>query len=431
MKILHVISQAPDFTGSGKYIQAVISCADARGHENFLVAGIQGDFFLEPPLIAPGKTVYVRFGSHDLAYPLPGMSDVMPYESTRFSDLSQHQLAGYENAFASAIAEAIHRFRPDIIHSHHLWLVSCVARRVASGLPMVSTCHGTCLRQMSLCPHLAEKVTRGIREIDRVMALSQSQRQAISRMHCISRDRIQVVGGGYDQALFYCLDKPTGGLVEILYAGKLSESKGVPWLLRSLKQVRFRQWRLHLAGGGAGPEQKLCLDLAKEFGSRVVVHGPLSHQDLADLMRRSHLFVLPSFYEGLPLVLMEALASGCRVITTSLPGTMEILGQKPNAMVTVVTLPELETIDKPFEQDYPRLETALASALESVMETAFECPVPDLQEAADVSGRFAWQRVFDRIENTYAAALAEYKKNCESSVYQAAASDASDLEGSS
>ncbi|MDZ7663922.1 MAG: glycosyltransferase [Desulfotignum sp.] len=47
---------------------------------------------------------------------------------------------------------------------------------------------------------------------------------------------------------------------------------------------------------------------------KAIYHGPLSHDDLGDLLRHAHVFVLPSFYEGLPLVLMEALACGCRLV---------------------------------------------------------------------------------------------------------------------
>ena len=51
MKILHLISQLPDLTGSGKYLQALLRLCTKAGHENFLVAGIQDDFSLESTLI--------------------------------------------------------------------------------------------------------------------------------------------------------------------------------------------------------------------------------------------------------------------------------------------------------------------------------------------------------------------------------------------
>jgi len=410
MRILHVISQAPDFTGSGKYLQAILSCAKERGHTNFLVAGIQGDFQLDSKLIRENHVRYIRFGTGMLDYPLPGMSDVMPYQSTRFLELSQSQIHEYETAFGTVVRDAIDQFEPDMIHVHHLWLVACVVRRIALDIPMVATCHGTCLRQMVLCPHIADKVSCDIRKIDTIMALSHDQKAMISSIHGVLPERIRVVGGGFSDKLFYCSEKSSQGSVEIVYAGKLSEAKGVPWLLRSMEKTKFQNWKLHLAGGGAGREYEHCLELASKIGGRVIIHGTLSHTNLAELMRQCHLFVLPSFYEGLPLVLMEALASGCRIITTALPGMLEVLGSESSPLVKLIHLPDLETIDRPFKSDYPALEQALASALDTALEQAFECPEPNYREAALVSGKYTWPQIFLRMEEAYQQALNCHRK---------------------
>ncbi|MBV5332984.1 glycosyltransferase, partial [bacterium] len=49
-----------------------------------------------------------------------------------------------------------------------------------------------------------------------------------------------------------------------------------------------------------GGEEEECRALAAESGERVILHGRVSQQELAELLGRSHLFVLPSLYEGLP-----------------------------------------------------------------------------------------------------------------------------------
>jgi glycosyltransferase involved in cell wall biosynthesis len=408
MKILHILSQAPDFTGSGKYIQAVIKCAAARGHENFLVAGIQGDFFLDPRVILPENTLFLRFDGRDLEYPIPGMSDVMPYRSKVFSSLTRNQTAAYEKAFAGIIQNACDRFRPDIVHTHHLWLASKVARTVLAGLPMVTTCHGTCLRQFALCPELGKDVGEKCRKIDRVMALGRYQKDQIQQIHAIDPKKIDIVGGGYDDALFSSPEKPFPGQVRMLYAGKLSRAKGLVWLLRSLDRIAHLPWTLDLAGGGSGPEKEESLGLARKFKGRVIVHGALSHDRLAALMGRSHIFILPSFFEGLPLVLIEALASGCRIITTSLPGTMEILGNLGGTMVEMVNLPALETIDSPYLRDMEDLEKRLARVIERLVKKVIENPRPDMEAARKITQEYTWERVFSRIEKTYENAIRDF-----------------------
>ncbi len=408
MKILHLISQTPDFTGSGKFIQQIITRAKSFGHENFLVAGCQGEFNPDSTLTDSDHTGFVRFDHRDLPFPVAGMSDVMPYESTVFSRMSQEDLALYREVFKDAIARALNRFKPDLVHSHHLWIVSSLAQEVieeqAPGLPMVTTCHGTCLRQHILCPHISEAVTPHLKGIDRVMALNPSQQEDIMSRFGFSKALVPVIAGGYDDRLFVPGEKPSDR-VELVYAGKLSCAKGVPWLLKSLERIETRDVRLHLAGGGAGEEKETCLSLARELGDRVIVHGPLSHQDLAALMGRSHLFILPSFYEGVPLVLMEALACGCRVLSTDLPGAREILSDRDNPMVRFIPLPPLETIDAPFKKDEPMLEETLAEMLTefiSEIRTSFQ---PDLEAARRLTLPYSWEKVFGRINRVYDQAV--------------------------
>jgi glycosyltransferase involved in cell wall biosynthesis len=207
----------------------------------------------------------------------------------------------------------------------------------------------------------------------------------------------------------------------------------VPWLLRTFKKLSNQNYlqdkegnsnsdsflphsHLHLAGGGSGLEKDECLELANEL-DKVTVHGALSHEELASLMKKSHLFILPSFFEGLPLVLMEALACGCRVITTSLPGTCEVLGScdstllassdsgisgnSNNNMVTLVELPKLETVDKPYIRDLEELETRLCEHIINSIKDLLKNPEPNQKQIKILTQNYTWSRVFKRIESVY------------------------------
>lgn len=405
MRILHIISQIPNFTGSGKYLQAIIKCASLKGHENFLVAGVQGDFRLDSSIINAENCRLIRFDGKDLDFPIPGMSDVMPYQSSVFSQLTGKQLDTYVKTFRNVIPRAVLTFQPDIIHSHHLWIASATARSCVPDLPMATTCHSTCLRQFFLCAPFGQTMSPSFRIIDRIMALSQFQKQEICAIHGIAPERIEVVGGGYDDQLFYYGSKAVLGPVEILYAGKLSLSKGVPWLLKALSRLADLPWRLHLVGEGSGGEKQLCLELAARLGNRVVQHGSVEHARLADLMRLAHIFILPSFSEGLPLVLMEALASGCRLISTSLPGIREILGGYTGRMIQLLDIPKLETVDAPYEKDLPYLEDLLVAALRAGIAEVEANRQPDMAVAGRATAGYTWPKVFEKVEGVYERAV--------------------------
>ena len=405
LRILHLLSQRPDSTGSGIYVQAMIREATVCGYDNYLVAGVHSDCSDDTDCIGQDNSMFVNFHNADVSYHIPGMSDVMPYESTRFRDLSEEELCEYEKAFSEILKKAVHKFKPDIIHSHHLWIVSSMARQFFPNIPMVTTCHGSDLRQFQSCPHLQERVLIGCRKIDVVMALSEAQKNDIIRFYDLPPEKIIVAGAGYNDSLFYIDTKPNPDPVQLVYAGKLSNAKGVPWFLRALQSISSPAWRLHLSGSGSGEEKEHCLMLAKEFGEKVRVCGPLSQESLAEIMRYSHILVLPSFYEGLPLVILEGLASGCRIVATDLPGTKELLCNSDTDFITLVRTPRLRFIDQPYREDERSFEQNLEKAIQQQINAASKCAQIDLSPIQDKLDAYTWTGIFKKVREAYLACL--------------------------
>lgn len=405
MKILHIISQHPESTGSGFYLQNIMRQAMDAGHQSGLIAGITGDRL--PDLIGMGlqHSAYVSFGGRDLNFAIPGMSDVMPYASSLFSTLSESQLLDYESVFADKILQLAEQFRPDIVHSHHLWLVSAVARRVLPSIPMVTSCHSTDLRQFAQCHHLQKRVLEGCRRVDRILALSIDQAARIQKLYGIDEKKIDIIGGGYDESLFTMGSKKPSPPIHLLYAGKLSYAKGVDWLLRTMDALQQPDLHLHLAGSGSGREARHCLKLVEQSAAVVTVHGRISQPQLATLMRRCHLFVLPSFYEGLPLVLLEALASGCRIITTDLPGCMELLESAGPDLVEMVELPEMLGIDRPDPDDQKLLDNRLGQAIVRMAGRVRKSPSPNPESIGNITRNSEWKSIFEKVQKAYQNSL--------------------------
>jgi len=404
-RILHLLSQRPDSTGSGIYVQAMIREAGRAGCENFLVAGSGAGSFEDPACIDRNDCLYADFDKGDIHYHIPGMSDVMPYESTRFCDLSKVDLKAYKSAFSEIIRLAIDRFQPNIIHSHHLWIVSSLARQLYPNIPMVTSCHGSDLRQFQNCPHLQEYVLSGCRNIDLVLALSAAQKEDITRLYGIPHEKIRITGAGYNGQLFYPDLKQAPEPVQLVYAGKLSHAKGVPWLLRALKSIESPAWQLHLIGDGSGKEKKYCLQLAGDLEEKVHIHGAVSQHRLAEIIRQSHLLVLPSFYEGLPLVILEGLASGCRIVVTDLPGTQEILGEIDCDFISFVKTPRLYHTDQPYPEDEVQFEEDLKTALHLQMLSTLKNRLIDLLPVRNLLGGYTWAGVFKKVEQVYRSCI--------------------------
>ena len=405
MKILHLLSQRPDSTGSGIYVQAMIREAANQGIDNYLVAGLCSSGCNENVCITSDRSLFLNFHNADVSFPIPGMSDVMPYDSSRFCDLSEENLNEYETAFSMLLKRAVELFKPDLIHSHHLWIVSSLTRRLFPHIPLVTTCHGSDLRQFQNCKHLQGKVLRGCRKIDFVMALSQAQKDEIVRLYDIAADKIIVIGAGYNDTFFYPTQKPDPDPVQLVYAGKLSNAKGVPWFLRALASIRFPEWQLHLVGSGSGEEKEYCLRLTEKLGTKVIVHGALPQESLAKILRQSHILVLPSFFEGLPLVILEGLASGCRIVATDLPGVKELIGNTDTDFINLVPTPRLHFIDQPYSEDEMLFEQQLGEALKQQIDAAVSSAKIDLSPIQDTLDAYTWTGIFNKVKQVYMKCL--------------------------
>ena len=222
-RVLHVLSQRPSLTGSGITLDAVVRHAAESGWDQNVVVGVPAGSLHPDVGGLPEDHIHpLEFGNDQLDYPVPGMSDTMPYESTRFSTMDSRRIAGYLGAWRRHVGEIVAATRPDIIHSHHVWLASSIVKDVAPDIPAVTTCHATGLRQMALCPHLAPTVRSSCARIDRFAVLHRAHARQLCEALGVPSSRVHVVGAGYRDDLFHGRDRTDPDPPRLLFVGKLS-----------------------------------------------------------------------------------------------------------------------------------------------------------------------------------------------------------------
>ncbi|MFR1324180.1 MAG: glycosyl transferase family 1, partial [Ezakiella massiliensis] len=144
MRILHVLQQLPMKTGSGVYYTNLIEELDKHGHENIMLYANQNEFdFPKSDL-----RFEVEFKSDRLPFPIMGMSDIMPYDSTVFSEATDEMLDKVLAAYREKLIYIKENLKPDIIISHHLFLVTNLVKEVFADQKVYAFCHGTDLRQI-------------------------------------------------------------------------------------------------------------------------------------------------------------------------------------------------------------------------------------------------------------------------------------------
>jgi glycosyltransferase involved in cell wall biosynthesis len=334
------------------------------------------------------------------------MSDVMPYRSTRFSTMDADMVERYRDAWRRRVAEAVECLAPDVIHSHHVWLLSALVKDAAPAVPVVTQCHATGFRQMELSPHLATEVWAGCRRNERFVVLHPGHAERLAAVLGVPRERVHVVGAGYRDDLFHARGQSWASPSRLLYVGKYSAAKGLPQLLDAFERVRRTRPELvmEVAGSGGGPEAE-ALRARMSALEGVTLLGQLTQPELAQAMRRATVCVLPSFYEGVPLVLVEALACGCRLVSTRLEGVESELAPRLGGALEMVDLPPMAGVDTADPAGLPAFVDRLTAALGRALDRG---PVGD--PATTLPGAlepFTWGAVFRRVEAVWRLAIGQ------------------------
>ncbi|MGN0664817.1 MAG: glycosyltransferase family 4 protein [Negativibacillus sp.] len=398
MKILSLSAQKPDSTGSGVYLSELVKGFDKAGHRQAVICGVTAEDEIHLP---DAVTCYpVFYQSEELPFPICGMSDEMPYESTRYCDLTPVMTEQLFTAFRRRIQEAVAQFHPDVILCHHLYFLCALAREVCPDLPVYGQCHGSDLRQYRKNPWQRDFIRSQIQQLNGIFALHEEQKKQICQTFAVPESLVVVSGSGYNSNIFSIdqtiRSKRFPDRLRLIFAGKLSEKKGIMSLIRSLSLLKQPEnVELALAGGyGNAEEYKQIQLLAASAPSKVTFLGKLSQQQLAKELNASDVFILPSFFEGLPLVLLEAMACGLRVICSDLPGIKPWLDQAiPQNGAIFVEPPQMRNEDEPLAASLPAFEQRLACAIQS----AWKSPLPYPEQVQALS----WDSLCRRLCETW------------------------------
>jgi glycosyltransferase involved in cell wall biosynthesis len=121
--------------------------------------------------------------------------------------------------------------------------------------------------------------------------------------------------------------RPVRDELRLLYVGRLVSKKGLPVLLEALRELRDRGPAARLVVVGDGPARADFEALARRLGlaEQVEFAGAVGQDEIRERYAAADVFCLPSFSEGLPVVLMEAMAMELPVVTTAIMGVPELV----------------------------------------------------------------------------------------------------------
>ncbi len=155
----------------------------------------------------------------------------------------------------------------------------------------------------------------------------------------IPRDRLYLVRGGIDPepirtappADRAALGVPAAAKI-VFWAGRLDPIKGLDVLIRAFAMLD-RGLNAHLLLAGEGPRRARLLEQARQAGLSDRVHLLGARRDVPSLLRLADVFAFPSRTEGLPNALLEAMAAGCAIVTTDVPGCRDLITHERDGLL--------------------------------------------------------------------------------------------------
>jgi glycosyltransferase involved in cell wall biosynthesis len=281
----------------------------------------------------------------------------------------------------------------DIVHVHgHPYISSCIACKIAKKYkkPLILTQHNTFIdfqSWLNIVEHLNDWVVGSmvLKDADRVITVSRKTMEYVLKLGA-DKSKTSVMYNGVDQNFFYPMNKEKSrdklGLPEnkilILTVRRLVYKNGLDTLVESASLLARDYPNLLFIIIGNGPDRKFMTDRIRQLGvyDNIRLTGFVPEKLLPLYYNAADYFVIPSSSgEGLPMVLLEAMACGLPVIATTVGGTPEVIKD----MVNGVLVP-------------PRNQEALAQTILKLLSLKKESQEMRIESRKTVEENFNWDK---------------------------------------
>ncbi|MGA2831620.1 MAG: glycosyltransferase [Terracidiphilus sp.] len=273
----------------------------------------------------------------------------------------------------------VRSFAPDLIFSYFLYPEGFAALKIGKALrvPVVAMAVGSDVHSIYDC-FTAMHTRTVLREADFLVAISGDLRTRMVAMGA-PPEKTRAILNGCDVTVFHPADRLAArqklGIAPaaeaVVYVGRMDVKKGLRELVEAAASLHFLRPALQVFMVGEGPDRHLIEEVIQANNAAGYIHAlhGCAFDDVAVWMAASNLVTLPSYMEGYPNVVVEALASGRPVVATNVGGIPEILSNEYGCLVL------------------PRDPSTLAVALASVLDKTWDA------NAISAHGSRTWKAV--------------------------------------
>ena len=234
-------------------------------------------------------------------------------------------------------------FQFDLIHAHTLMPdgFAGILVRKKIGIPLIVTIHGS---DLLIHPYRNKLIfshsLKVLKKASRFITVSYQLKNKCYNEFNVSEEKIKVIPNGYDHKTFnFKPKKKANDQLVILFVGNIIKAKGIFDLLNAIEIIRKLDQNIYkriswviVGQGDDMMEFKKRLN-AFNINNDVKVIGQVSHEKISKYMENADFVILPSWSEGLPATLVEAMGCGLPIVATKVGGIPEIINKDIGILV--------------------------------------------------------------------------------------------------
>jgi glycosyltransferase involved in cell wall biosynthesis len=179
-----------------------------------------------------------------------------------------------------------------------------------------------------------------VKNADRVIAISKACANELRLFYGITD--LDIIHNAVDSTFFCPSNHKTHKNSYILYAGRVSAEKGLIDLVNSAKHVckKYPNFKFVIAGNGPLERHLKKLVSTLNLESNFFFAGSVNHETLLKFYQNATVYVLPSYREGLPTTLLEAMSCGLPVVATAISGITDVIDNHKTGLLVPTNSPE-------------------------------------------------------------------------------------------
>lgn len=408
MRILFT-NTGPWGTGSATMLDGVMDELHKQGHETHVifpdsdyVQGRPDDFHEHPDRYSVLEFPKTFNGQHFRTFPLM-ITDPHPRnypDAWTYKDLTEKQLYAFMDHYADLLNETIREVQPAVIESQHIWIMSYVLKQ--QGYPYISVAHHSDQMGYHYDERMRPYAEEAAQGASYIFAISESVREEVIELYSVDPEKVILMPNGYDQKIFqsrridrekvlfdygleHLEDKPL-----ITFAGKLSETKGIDFLLKANKILQ-EETDVAILAFGAGSLVEILEKLPEGTydTTNFVEMGHHPPDVLAKFHNIARLSVMPSRTEGFGIAALEAMGSGLPVVASRTGGLPEFV------------VGELFPVGD---------DRTLAEKIMKILSLPEERYRDLSQKALERAREYSWKKIVDRRLDIYRSMIEENEK---------------------